>query len=135
MTRMSEPMPTNKSRPSHNPRRKRRTDLVTLLLALAVTAYLCAAPAAILAIEIYQNHISPYNNHRCPHGLLHGEETCSQFGKRVISERGLCCGLWMLRDRFDECREAHRILQEHPETAKAGFCCFSCGDEVHACEW
>jgi len=135
MTTMTEPMPTNKSRPSRGPRRKRRTALVSLLVALAVTVYFCAAPAAIWAIEMYQNDISPYNNHRCPHGLLHGGETCSQFGTRVISEQGLCRGLWMLRSRFGECREAQHAIQENPETAKAGFCCVSTGDEVHTCEW
>ena len=126
---------TNHARRGCSPRRKRRTILIALLLTLVVTVYFCAAPATILAIEIYQSHISPYNNHRCPHGLLHGAETCSQFGKRVISERGLCRGLWMLRNRFDECHEAHRILQKNPEAAKAGSCCFSTGDEVHSCEW
>ena len=126
---------TNQARRGQSPRRKRSTILIALLLTLMVTVYFCAAPTAVWAIEMYQNHVSPYNNHRCPHGLLHGEETCSQFGKRVISERGLCRGLLMLRSRFDECREAHHVLQKPPETAKAGSCCFSCGDEIHACEW
>lgn len=122
--------------PSRNtPWRRRRTAVITLLFALVLSMHFCATPAAIWAIEMYQAHISPYNNHRCPHGLLHGGETCSQYGKRVISERGLYRGLWMLRSRFDECREAHRVLQKHPEVAKAGHCCISCGDDVYCCEW
>ncbi len=129
MSTKNEPIPVT------HPRRKRRTILISLVLALVVTAYFCATPAAILAIELYQSHISPHNNHRCPHGLLHGQETCSQFGKRVIGERGLFRGLLMLRERFDECTEANRILQQRPEIAKAGGCCVVVGDEVHTCEW
>jgi len=132
---MIESVATSNEHTSSNSRPKRLTITIALSLALAIAMYFCAAPAAILAIEVYQEHISPYNNHRCPHGLLRGQETCSEFGKRAISEHGLCRGLWMLRSRFRECREAHRILQENPETAKAGYCCFSCGDDVHACEW
>ena len=42
----------------------------------------------------------------------------------------------MLHGRFDECHEAQCVLQKNPKVAKAGFCCYSYGDDdIHSCEW
>lgn len=105
MFKRTTPSPRDTPRRPHRPLHKRRKVLLALF-ALIVIMHFCATPAATWAIEMYQTHISPYNNHRCPHGLLLRGETCSQYGKRVIDERGLYRGLWMLRGRFDECRES-----------------------------
>ncbi len=105
------------------------------LAGIILIAYFSATPAAIFAIELYQKHISPYNHHRCPYCLLHGGETCSQYGKHAIQNHGLLRGLWMLHGRFEECHQAQLVLQKNPKVARAGFCCYSCGDEdIHGCD-
>ena len=69
--------------------RARRGKILVALAVMMMVAYFSTGPAAILAIELYQKHVSPCNHHRCPHGLLHGGETCSQYGKHAIQQHGL----------------------------------------------
>ncbi len=65
---------------------------------------------AIAAITGYQKYLSPHKGFVCAHRRLHGGDSCSQYIKRAIGERGLIQGISAARDRFRACREAKHTL-------------------------
>ncbi len=71
---------------------------------------------SVAAITGYQKHISPHKGFACAHRVLYGDESCSQYIKRVIATKGLRKGLIMSRTRFQACREANQILHSHAES-------------------
>ena len=71
----------------------------------------------IFLISVYQRFISPYKGFNCAHHVLHGEQTCSNAVKNLISENGLLSALPLIRGRFAECREAFNIIVDQSVTA------------------
>ncbi|MDB9375845.1 membrane protein insertion efficiency factor YidD [Nodularia sphaerocarpa] len=72
----------------------------------------------VAAITGYQKHISPHKGFACAHRVLYGDESCSQYFKRVIAEDGFSAALIQSRERFQACKQANRILHfqgEKPE--------------------
>ncbi len=68
--------------------------------------------AAAGCIGGYQRHLSPRKGFHCAHRVLHGGESCSQFAKTAILERGIFASLSLARERFRECNSASRTLRE-----------------------
>ncbi len=66
---------------------------------------------AIASISSYQKYLSPHKGFSCAHRLLYGEESCSQYFKRLIAEEGLFIAVKASKGRFQECREANYILK------------------------
>lgn len=66
--------------------------------------------AAATAINGYQRYISPYKGYRCAHGALHGGDTCSAWGRRIVLRFGLLAFLPLMLRRFRACAQAQRIL-------------------------
>lgn len=66
---------------------------------------------AIALIGGYQKHISPQKGFSCAHRLLHGDESCSQYIKRLIAQEGLVEAIRASQQRFQVCREANQILK------------------------
>lgn len=69
-----------------------------------------AACIALRAIDIYQRHVSPRKGFVCAHRVLHGGESCSEFGRRAVMESGVLRALRRLQTRFQECRAAATVL-------------------------
>jgi putative component of membrane protein insertase Oxa1/YidC/SpoIIIJ protein YidD len=67
---------------------------------------------AIAAITGYQRYLSPYKGFRCAHRVLYQGESCSQYVKRAVGEKGLLAARQSSRLRFIECNEANQIIQE-----------------------
>ncbi|MBU7586770.1 MAG: membrane protein insertion efficiency factor YidD [Nostoc sp. TH1S01] len=63
------------------------------------------------SVNGYQKHISPYKGFACAHRILHGDESCSQYIKRVIAQEGLRVALIKSRIRFQACKQANLILR------------------------
>lgn len=59
----------------------------------------------------YQRYLSPYKGFSCAHRVLHKGESCSQYVKQVILERGLSDAWPLIQTRFQDCRTAHNILK------------------------
>ena len=76
------------------------------------------------SITIYQAFISPYKGFHCAYGKVHTDEaSCSEYGKKVILEKGLIVGLNMLQNRLLDCKKAYKIWQlQHPFTPQAKGC-------------
>lgn len=70
---------------------------------------------ASLLITGYQKHLSPYKGFSCAHRVLYGGDSCSQFTKRAVLERGITAGLMIARDRFQACKAANKILKSSRE--------------------
>lgn len=49
-----------------------------------------ARSTAIRSINTYQTRISPRKGYSCPHRLLHGGESCSEYVKNLLLEQSLC---------------------------------------------
>lgn len=63
------------------------------------------------AITGYQRWISPYEGFHCAHWRLHGGESCSAFGKRLVIEQGIRGFFLGMQRRFDECHRAALALR------------------------
>ena len=86
--------------------RSRRRRWIYGLLVAVIVACVTAKPLAVLAIEGYQKHLSPYKGYGCAHRVLHGGLSCSEFGKQAIQAQGLVGGLVLLHGRFQACHQA-----------------------------
>jgi len=63
------------------------------------------------AIGGYQRWISPYKGFHCAHWTLHGGESCSAFGKRIVIERGLLGFFRGMQARFADCHRSNQALR------------------------
>lgn len=82
------------------------------------------SPLAWLLVRLigwYQRYLSPYKGFRCAHRALHGGESCSQFVKRAVRQRGAMRSLSAARGRFAECRAARDSLICGAELQSAEF--------------
>jgi putative component of membrane protein insertase Oxa1/YidC/SpoIIIJ protein YidD len=79
-------------------------------LTIATTIDNTLGRQAVRAILGYQRYLSPIKGFACAHRRLHGNESCSQYVKRLIAERGLREGLGAMGPRFRACRAASLAL-------------------------
>lgn len=89
-----------------------------------------AAIAAMQLIELYQRYISPYKGYRCAHAVYHGDVSCSGAIKQSIATHGVIGTLPIVRWRFQDCRQAFKLLnagessnQKNNTTAGGGASC------------
>lgn len=66
---------------------------------------------AVASISGYQKYISPKKGFSCAHRVLYGGESCSQYIKRAIAQRGLSQGIKAAGHRFAACKNANKILK------------------------
>ncbi len=78
-----------------------------------------ATEGALAALNIYRQHISPRKGFSCPHRLLHGKESCSDYVKRILTEQNLSAAIQMAPQRFKACKAAAQTLQA---TSSQGGC-------------
>lgn len=67
--------------------------------------------AASTLISVYQRHLSPHKGFACAHRVLHRGDSCSQYAKCLILDRGWGEAIPLIRQRFRDCREAYQILR------------------------
>ncbi len=67
---------------------------------------------AAMLISGYQKYLSPHKGFSCAHRLWHRGESCSQYTKRAIVERGLIVAIPLVRERFRECKVANERIQQ-----------------------
>jgi putative component of membrane protein insertase Oxa1/YidC/SpoIIIJ protein YidD len=69
-----------------------------------------AKTMAINSIIAYQNYISPHKRFSCPHRLLHGGDSCSDYVKRMLTNQSLTEVVKSSVQRFQDCTQASKIL-------------------------
>jgi len=84
---------------------------------------LLAQPLALLLISGYQQFISPHKGWHCAYAALHGNASCSAYGKEVIARHGVIVGATLLWERFDQCHQAAVALA----ASSSGKDCDCCG--------
>ncbi|MDX2215843.1 MAG: membrane protein insertion efficiency factor YidD [Oculatellaceae cyanobacterium bins.114] len=70
-----------------------------------------ATQAAIASLNVYRTHISPRKGFSCPHGVLHGDESCSDYIKRILTDHNLSTALRLAPQRFKACKAAAQTLK------------------------
>jgi putative component of membrane protein insertase Oxa1/YidC/SpoIIIJ protein YidD/surface antigen len=100
------------------PARRIRWAIVAILL----ICVLCK-PLALVSISAYQRFISPHKGWRCAYAVLHGQPSCSAYGKEAISRHGVVWGSWLLWHRFQDCGAAADILAANTTGQQAGKEC------------
>ena len=99
---------------------------------------------SILAINLYQNHISPHKGYCCAHRSYTGEDSCSQYAKVAIIENGLFSAFPLIREQFNKCNFAAEALKKETKKKKkddlntcsdctAGCDAFSTCDTIGGC--
>lgn len=66
---------------------------------------------AIASITGYQKHLSPHKGFSCAHRILYGGDSCSQYIKTAVAQRGLSGAIALSQHRFAACKQAHHILR------------------------
>jgi putative component of membrane protein insertase Oxa1/YidC/SpoIIIJ protein YidD len=66
-------------------------------------------------IRLYQRHLSPRKGFACPHRLVHGGLSCSEYARQTILTRGVWSAYGLTRQRLKECRVAARELARRSE--------------------
>lgn len=79
---------------------------------------------AIASLDFYQQRLSPHKGFACPHRLLHGGESCSDYVKRMLHEQSLMAALGQTPRRFRACSTAGRMIQlRATQGRRSGFRC------------
>jgi putative component of membrane protein insertase Oxa1/YidC/SpoIIIJ protein YidD len=68
-----------------------------------------ATQTAIASLNAYQKRLSPHKGFSCPHRLLHGGESCSDYVKRLLMNQNLKTAIKMAPQRFKACKIAAQI--------------------------
>jgi len=69
-----------------------------------------AKTMAINSIIAYKNYISPHKGFYCPHRLLHGGDSCSDYVKTMLTNQSLTEALKSSIQRFQNCTQASITL-------------------------
>ncbi|WP_013325013.1 membrane protein insertion efficiency factor YidD [Gloeothece verrucosa] len=77
-----------------------------------------ARNGAVWSINGYQKHISPKKGFSCPHRLLHGGLSCSEYVKSVFMDQNLSQVVKMSVERFKDCA----LASKHLQTQSSGGC-------------
>ncbi|NJO94377.1 MAG: membrane protein insertion efficiency factor YidD [Hydrococcus sp. RM1_1_31] len=67
--------------------------------------------SAIQSISLYQQYLSPKKGFSCPHRILHGGASCSQYVKNLLLDQNLESAVKMSIQRFRNCAKASRALR------------------------
>lgn len=78
----------------------------------ANTVELFATQVAIASLDVYRTHISPRKGFSCPHRLLHGGESCSDYVKRILTSQNFSTAIQLAPQRFQACKTAAQTLQK-----------------------
>jgi putative component of membrane protein insertase Oxa1/YidC/SpoIIIJ protein YidD len=70
-----------------------------------------ANTVAINSISVYQKYISPHKGFSCPHRVLHGGDSCSDYAKRMLTTQNLTTALQLSLQRFKHCTAASQTLK------------------------
>ena len=73
-------------------------------------------------ITIYQRRISPHKGYTCAHKGVHNGDSCSEYTKKTILEKGLFPSIKHIQQRFSECREAAQANQRSNLKYQRGDC-------------
>lgn len=79
-----------------------------------------ASAISLLAIDAYQRHLSPRKGYRCAYSVVHGGTGCSGFAKHAIHSDGLVRAIPRIMQRFEDCRDAARMLRTDIDCGCAG---------------
>jgi putative component of membrane protein insertase Oxa1/YidC/SpoIIIJ protein YidD len=74
-----------------------------------------ATQAAIASINVYRAHISPRKGFSCPHGILYGDESCSDYVKRILIEQNFSAAIQLAPQRFKACKAAAQTLKSQAQ--------------------
>ncbi|HEY9631140.1 MAG TPA: membrane protein insertion efficiency factor YidD [Coleofasciculaceae cyanobacterium] len=77
----------------------------------ATTLESFATQAAIASLNVYRQHISPRKGFSCPHRLLYGDGSCSDYVKHILTEQNLSAAIQLAPQRFKACKVAAQTLQ------------------------
>jgi putative component of membrane protein insertase Oxa1/YidC/SpoIIIJ protein YidD len=66
---------------------------------------------ALSSIGLYQNYLSPRKSFSCPHRVLYGERSCSDYVKHLLLEQSLSSVVQMSMQRFRHCTLAAQELR------------------------
>ncbi|TVQ13934.1 MAG: membrane protein insertion efficiency factor YidD [Leptolyngbya sp. DLM2.Bin27] len=83
-----------------------------------------ATHTAIASINLYRTHISPHKGFSCPHRLLHGDESCSDYVKGLLANQSLRAALQLAPQRFKACNAAAQTLKS--QRAQGGCLIIPC---------
>lgn len=70
-----------------------------------------ATQAARASLNLYRTHLSPRKGFSCPHRLLHGGESCSDYVKRILTDQRLSAAIQASPQRFRACKAAAQTLK------------------------
>lgn len=83
-----------------------------------------ATQAAIASLNVYRAHVSPRKGFSCPHRLLHGQQSCSDYVRGILVEQNLSAAIRMAPAQFRACKAAAQTLKS--QSAQGGCLVIPC---------
>jgi len=84
----------------------------------------------LLAIRLYQRHVSPRKGFACAYRVHTGRASCSALGLRAVRRYGVIGGLDLIRRRTERCGQVHRrqgaAAARRPLALQRGDCDLGC---------
>lgn len=77
-------------------------------------------------IQTYQKHLSPYKKFSCPHRVLQGGVSCSEYVKVSLLHQDLSSVLRLSSQRFKDCAAAGQTLQTQVNQVRGGCIVIPC---------
>ena len=89
----------------------------------------------IYIITLYQKKISPHKGFSCAHKGLHGDDSCSEYTKKQLLEKGVINSIKPIKKRFQECHDAAVTIHQRPPISQRGDCDFGLsGCDLGSCD-
>jgi putative component of membrane protein insertase Oxa1/YidC/SpoIIIJ protein YidD len=63
------------------------------------------------SIGLYQKYLSPHKGFSCAYRVQYRGSSCSQYCKEMILERGPIGAISPIRQRFQDCKQAAKLIQ------------------------
>lgn len=83
----------------------------------AITFDSLARLLAVSSIDAYKTYISPKKGFSCAHRMLHGDESCSDYVRRMFSSENFMAAVQLSRSRFQNCVAANKTLKATQSTS------------------
>jgi putative component of membrane protein insertase Oxa1/YidC/SpoIIIJ protein YidD len=65
----------------------------------------------LTAVRRYQKHVSPYKGFSCAHRRLYGQESCSQYFRKMVATQGLAAAIPLFQQRLQDCHQANLTMR------------------------
>ena len=66
----------------------------------------------LVAVRLYQIHISPRKGYQCAHRVFYGRHSCSTHAVHLLNRIGFLATIRLMKRRFSRCKHAANLMDQ-----------------------